>query len=341
MNNKGADFWKKPEGKVGLFFLGSLVAGLFILVGTLWPILIAITRDVLTLSILIVFLSALGYLLVDSRIRALLGYFFKTSMKKITGLFIKVDPIGVLKNHVHDMKQKLGDMTRQLNQLRGQMHQLNEIILNNKKAIESNLELAYKAKEEQRQSVMILKSRKAGRLKESNVKLEDLYKKMMVLYRVLTKMHENSTVLMEDVKDQVMVKEQEQRAIHASHSAMQSAMSIIKGNPDKRVLFDNAMDAVAEDVSEKVNEMEKFMDMSANFMNSLDLQNGIFEENGLAMLARWEKETTSLILGNKGKEDIISTSSKEEVETLDLNQPIKIEARGSDHKNQYDSFFEN
>lgn len=340
MNNYSSDFWKKPEGKVGLLFLGGLVAGLTILIGSLLPTIIAITQDVLSLSVLLILLASLGYLLMDSRIRTFIGYFFKTSMKKITGLFIKVDPIGVLKNHVHDLKKKLEDMTRQLNKLRGQMHRLNEIIITNKRNIENNLQLASKAKEEEQQSVMILKSRKAGRLKESNVKLEDLYKKMEVLYRVLTKMHENSFILMEDVKDQVLVKEQEQRAIHTSHSAMQSAMSIIKGNPDKRVLFDNAMDAVAEDVSEKVNEMERFMDMSSNFMDSLDLQNGIFEENGLEMLENWEKETTSLILGKKGKEEIISSSDNEE-ETLDLNQPIQVEARGSDHKNQYDSFFEN
>jgi hypothetical protein len=340
MNKNNSDFWKKPEGKVGILFLGGLAAGLSFLIGSFWPIIITLTQDVLSLSIFLVFMASLGYLLLDSRIRSLINYFFKTSMKKITGLFIKVDPIGVLKNHVHDLKKKLEDMTRQLNKLRGQMHRLNEIIITNKRNIENNLQLASKAKEEEQQSVMILKSRKAGRLKESNVKLEDLYKKMEVLYRVLTKMHENSFILMEDVKDQVLVKEQEQRAIHTSHSAMQSAMSIIKGNPDKRVLFDNAMDAVAEDVSEKVNEMERFMDMSSNFMDSLDLQNGIFEENGLEMLENWEKETTSLILGKKGKEEIISSSDNEE-ETLDLNQPIQVEARGIDHKNQYDSFFEN
>ena len=340
MNNNSSDFWKKPEGKVGLLFIGGLVAGITLLLGTFLPAIIGLTEDVLSLSILLVFIFSLSYLLLDARIRAMLSYFFKSAMKKVTGLFIKVDPIEVLKNHVRDLKQKLEDMTLHLNKLRGQMHRLNEIIHNNKSKIESNLELASKAKEEQQQTVMILKSRKAGRLKESNLKLEDLYKKMVVLYRVLTKMHENSFILMEDVKDQVMVKEQEQRAIHASHSAMQSAMSIIKGNPDKRVLFDNAMDAVAEDVSSKVNEMEKFMDMSANFMNSLDLQNGIFEANGLEMLENWERETTSLILGDKGKEDIISNSSDEEA-TLDLSEPVKMEGRGSDYKNQYDSFFEN
>jgi hypothetical protein len=196
MNKNNSDFWKKPEGKVGILFLGGLAAGLSFLIGFFWPIIITLSQDVLSLSIFLVFIASLGYLLLDSRIRSLINYFFKTSMKKITGLFIKVDPIGVLKNHVHDLKKKLEDMTRQLNKLRGQMHRLNEIIITNKRNIENNLQLASKAKEEEQQSVMILKSRKAGRLKESNVKLEDLYKKMEVLYRVLTKMHENSFILM-------------------------------------------------------------------------------------------------------------------------------------------------
>ena len=145
---------------------------------------------------------------------------------------------------------------------------------------------------------MILKSRKAGRLKESNMRLEDLYKKMEVLYRVLSKMYENSEILKEDIADQVEVKEQERKAIHASHSAMKSAMNIISGNTDARYMFDMALEAIADDVSEKVGEMERFMDMSSNFMESVDLRNGVFEEEGLAMLEEWEKKGVSKILGD-------------------------------------------
>ena len=89
---------------------------------------------------------------------------------------------------------------------------------------------------------------------------------------------------MEDISDQVELKEQERKAIHASNSAMRSAMSIIQGDKDKRAMFDMALEAIADDVSQKVGEMERFMDMSANFMNSVDLQNGVFEEEGLKML---------------------------------------------------------
>jgi hypothetical protein len=218
------------------------------------------------------------------------------------------------------------------------MHKLNEIIHNNKKQIQSNLKLASKAKENNKQSMMILKSRKAGRLKESNMRLEDLYKKMEVLYRVLTKMYENSQILMEDIKDQVEVKEQERKAIRASHSAMSSAMSIISGDPDKRAMFDAAMEAVTDDVSKKVGEMERFMEMSANFMDSVDLQNGVFEEEGLKMLEKWEQEGVSLILGEEKGNLLLQANNDADV--LDLDAPIKEPIRQTGQKNQYDSFFD-
>jgi hypothetical protein len=94
---------------------------------------------------------------------------------------------------------------------------------------------------------------------------------MMVLYQILTRMFDNSTILYEDINDQILIKEQEQKAVHATHNAMQSARSIIKGNPDKRALFDTAMEAVAEDVGNKMGELERFMHASNNFMNAIDL----------------------------------------------------------------------
>jgi hypothetical protein len=185
---------------------------------------------------------------------------------------------------------------------------------------------------------MVLKSRKAGRLKESNVKLEDLYRKMEILYRVLNRMFENSSIMMEDIKDQVEVKEQERKAIHASHSAMNSAMSIISGSADKRAMFDQALEAVADDVSEKVGEMERFMDLSENFMSSVDLQNGIFEEKGLEMLEKWESEGISKLLGAEKAELLIQAN--DDADVLDLNVPIKQPEKVSNRGNQYDNFFD-
>ena len=138
-------------------------------------------------------------------------------MRWVTGIFVEIDPIGILKSYVEDLKDNLRKMNKQISQLRGQMHKLKEVIHNNQKQIESNLTLASKARDKNKQAMMVLKSRKAGRLKESNMRLGDLYKKMEVLYRVLTKMYENSEILVEDVQDQVKVKEQEAQS-HSSQS---------------------------------------------------------------------------------------------------------------------------
>lgn len=331
-------FWKKPEGKTGAIVLAGVVIGGGILLANALPVLVALASNTLYLAGMLLVLGAIIYMVLDPRMRNLVWYMYKSVMRWITGLFVQIDPIGILKSYVDDLKDNLRKMNRQISQLRGQMHKLQEMILNNKKEIKNNLNLASQAKQKNKQSVMILKSRKAGRLKESNMKLEDLYKKMEILYRVLRKMYENSEIMLEDIQDQVMVKEQERKAIHASSSAMKSAMNVINGNADKRAMFDQALEAIADDVSSKVGEMERFMEMSENFMSSVDLQNGVFEEEGLKMLEKWEQEGVSLLLGDKKEELLLEAADDENV--LDLNQPIKKPVRVGNHSNQYDSFFE-
>ena len=104
-------------------------------------------------------------------------------------------------------------------------------------------------------------------------------------------------------------------------------------------MFDMALEAIADDVSQKVGEMERFMEMSSNFMDSVDLQNGVFEEEGLAMLEKWEKEGVSMILGNEKETLLLKASNDKDV--LDLDAPIaRPEPRSESRGNQYDTFFE-
>ena len=148
-------------------------------------------------------------------------------------------------------------------------------------------------------------------------------------------MYDNSEILKEDVADQVEIKEQELKAMKASHSAMSSAMNVIRGNKDKRAMFEMALEQVADDVSNKVGEMERFMEMSESFMGSIDLQNGIFEEEGLKMLEQWEQENSLILLGEK--ETLMLEG--EELVTLDLNEKMVNKER-VERANQYDSLFD-
>lgn len=337
---KPKSFWQKPEGITGAIVLGGLLLGAGWTISNSIAAIVAFTSTTLGLLISLLVLGLLIFMALDSKARALVSYMYKSTMRWITGLFIKIDPIAILHGYIQDLKDNLKSMRKQIGKLRGQMHKLKEVILNNNKEINSNLTLAKEAKANNEKNQMILKSRKAGRLKESNIKLEALLKKMEIMYRVLNKMYDNSYILVEDIEDQVKVKEQERKAIMASNSAMKSAMSIIKGDSDKRAMFDQALEAVADDVANKVGEMEQFMSISENFMQSIDLQNGIFEEEGLKMLEKWEEQGVSLLLGNE-KEFIISEVEREEDnQILKLEHPVEEKEPVQRSGNQYDSFFD-
>ncbi len=333
---KPKSFWTKPEGVTGAIFLIAMLAGAGFLLFSFLPAVIGLVSSALGLAGLIAVLGIIIFMALDSKARALVSYMYKSVMRWITGLFIEINPIAILKTYVADMTANLKKMNKQILKLRGQMHKLKELMINNERDISSHLTEANKAKKDENRQIVIIKSRKAGRLKESNMKYEQLYKKMEVLYTVLKKMYDNSSILKEDVADQVEIKEQELKAMQASHSAMASAMSVIRGDADKRAMFERALEVVTDDVSSKVGEMERFMDMSESFMNSIDLQNGIFEEKGLEMLEEWEKEN-SLLLDEKTE---LLLESHESSSTLDLNEQMVSKERVAERINQYDSLFD-
>ena len=325
--SKPKTFWQKPEGVTGAVFLIALLAGGGYLLTTFWPLLLSLASNILSLSLMLVVLAAIVYMVLDPKTRALVGYMYKSVMRAITGLFVTIDPIGILKNYVDDLQDNLKKMSSQIGKIKGQMRNLQGIMETNNKEIQKSLQLASVAQRQGKKQQVILSTRKAARLKESNGKYEKLYGKMEIMHRILGKMYQNSEILVEDTKDQVKLKEQEYKAIRASHSAMKSAMSVISGDPDKRAMFDQALEHVANDVASKVGEMEQFMDMSANVMGSIDLQNGVFEEQGMKMLEEMEKQSSMLL---------------EDTGILDLNQPVaRPEPRTTSGKNdnKYDNLF--
>jgi phage shock protein A len=334
---KPKSFWERPEGVTGGLVMAGLVLGGGYLLYKALPFLISIASNTLYLAGLLAALGAVIYVALDPKFRNMIWYMYKSVMRWITGIFVQIDPIGILKSYIEDLRGNLGKMNSQIAALKGQMYKLKETIDQNQRDIKNNIGLASKAKEIGKDNVMVLKARKAGRLQESNMKYEDLYKRMEVLYRVLTKMYENSEIMLEDLSDQVKVKEQEYKAIKTSHSAIRSAMNILSGNNDKKYMYDMALEAMATDIGNKVGEMERFMDMSKGFMDSIDLQNGVFEEEGLEMLAKWEKEGVSFLLGDSKQSLIAQGNNANDV--LDLNQPIKTPTQAERGGNQYDTLF--
>ncbi len=296
---KMKSFWKRPEGVTGVIFL----IGLIVVIGVFSVQILAFIQSLFaTLFTMVAFFVVLGiivYVLLDPKFRALIWYMYKSVMRWFTSLFVQIDPIGILKSYIEYLYNNLKEMNTQIAKLKGQISKLSRLIENNKREMEENLKMAEQAKKKGNMELVAINTRQYGRLKETNGRYTNLLNKIQLLYKVLSKIHKNSGYLIKDTENEVRMREQERKAIRAGHSAMKSAMNIISGDPDRKMMFDMATEAVVADVHNKIGEMERFIEVSGSFIDSIDLQNGVYEQEGLEILEKMEKEGMSFLLGDK------------------------------------------
>lgn len=314
--HKAKSFWQKPEGKTGLYFLAILIAGGLIGLSSILPWLIKLAENTLHLMLLLGGIGIIGFLAMDSRFRSTVSAGYKLAMRSLTGLFVTIDPIGILKEHLRTLRERLEEMEEQIGRLKGVMTTLRTKIEVYLKEYKQHMDLAQAAKSRNDRKLEIANTTKAQRRKEASEKLSVLYKKMNNIYRVLDKMKVNCEIVFEDTSDQIQMKEDEWKGIRAAHKAMKSAMSVISGNADERALYEQALEYIADDLGNKIGEMERFLEISDNVLSGIDLQNDVYAERGLKALEEWEKTADSWILGDEKAKLLDSEQTQSTEETF-------------------------
>ena len=299
-------FWSRPEGKLGMpLMIGLVGVGGFFLYKAL-PTIIALMQNTLTAIGLGLAIFAILSVLMNNRFRSTVWYLYKGLMRWFTGIVIELNPIAILESYVEDIEAKIIKMEEQLTGLKGQIGKINIKLTKNRDEWKMEMERATQAKKMGKDAEVALHTRQAGRLEGYITNIDALYKKMEVLYKVLDKMKYYSEIMVKDTKMTVEIKKEEREAITASHSVMKSAMSIINGNEDKKIIFDQAMEFVVDDIGFKVGEMERMLEASTSFINSVDLDNAVYEERGVKMLEDFDKKGMDAIFGSKKEQGSLS-----------------------------------
>jgi phage shock protein A len=311
-------FWQRPEGKMGAFVLIILTILLIIFAVPVFTFIISLLQNVITTILLFLVVGILLYVILDPKFRNLVWYMYKSFMRWVAGIFVQIDPIKILETYIEYLYKSLNQMNEHIAKLKGQVSKLRMVIEKNREEMEQSLKIAEQAKKKGDMELVAINTRQYGRLKETNERYMALLGKMELLYKVLSKIHKNSGYLIQDTENEVRMRKQEYQAIKAGHSAMKRAMSIIQGDPDKKMMFDMATEVIVEDVHNKIGEMERFIELSGSFIDSVDLQNGIYEQEGIELLEKMEKEGVSFLLGerpDKGElEPVLAKTGEQEKE---------------------------
>ena len=330
---KFKSFWEKPEGKTGMLAIAGLGALGFI---KLLPWMLVVAANTLHLMFLLGAIGAILFLCTNSQVRAIASVSFQLLMRKITGFIVKIDPLEILKMKVREMEDNLERMGESIGKLKEVIIRLGRKITQNKQTLETSMQKATYAKTHGETDQIYLQTRKAGRMQRSNMTLQALYDKMDGMHRVLTKIQKNSAVIIADTKDEIDVTTEEYLATRAAHGAMKSAMSIINGNRDKRAIYELAYEEITNDIVSKSADLEQMLDMSDSLMKNIDLDNGMMQEQGLAMIDEWEKKADNWLVNTTKKNDAISKAT----DLTMHKQTVEVEASGASG-NQFSGLFSN
>jgi hypothetical protein len=311
-------FWEKPEGLTGMILgIGAIALGGWALFLAL-PTLIVLLQNTLIAAGLGVVAVFLATILMDKKNWILAYAMYQSLMRAITGLFVTIDPIGIIENYIRTLKGKIENINHQLEVLSGQKSKVGEQINLAKKKKQEALLLAQQAEKEakkgkenaQSMSQQVgLNAKEAQRQQDFIDNIMNMYNKIDFLYRVLTKIMENSQVVLKDTENEVAMKKQERETWIAASSAVRSAQSILIGNPNEQALFEMGMQEVANQIAQKTGEMDRFMDRTKEIMNNIDLRNGVMQDQGMKLLEQFENEQGSILLSDKDKKRILAQSS--------------------------------
>jgi len=296
------NFWQRPEGTVGKVVL--VLAGVAAAYGfvQILPFLIAAATDTLHLAVLIGAILLLIFIVSDRRVWTLGRLIFQSIMRFLTGLFIELDPIGILKNYIAEMKKNLAIMDEQLGNLNGSIRTLQNQIDTNQKEAEHSMALANQADkkiaaggltaldQQQYLSAKVTNQRHAASLVNIDKSLTDLRDKLKILYEQLIRWRATAEFQVTDKENRVSEEEMRRKALKKAYSVFQAAKKIFRGDPVANQIYDQTLEYLADDAGQMLGEMDDFNRLANKLMTNMDLETGAVNDEAIKQLTEFQQK---------------------------------------------------
>lgn len=286
--DKLKSYWDRPGGKFGVI----IGLGLLTLIGYyVIPILTKVVWNTLNFGIALVCLGVFLYCITHRKLRLSLFYLYEILMKKLVGIVIELDPFIIAEDYINDMEKQREKLYNQSVDVDAQKEKIDLKLAEKEKEMNQMLSKAKAAKDNNMLPELGNATRQVARINEYIKQLAPIRDSLAKIGDYLTKVHKNSGYLIEDAKNELELKKDLYKSVSSGNKALTSAMKIFKGDPEKKLMVEQSMEYLKDDIAGKLASMKKAISYSTDFMRSIDLDNATFEVEGLRMLESYDPET--------------------------------------------------
>lgn len=268
--------FKKPETKAELVFWFAVGALVFYFWGIISPFVVMALANALYATILVcVFLVVFG----SSRLRRLISYIYQSFILFVSGQYAKRDPIGIRKIYLGRFQEQMEKLNSAITDIRGSMVQIERSLTANREEADHLHAQAQASRRGGLSNASVL----ANKLERNSKRIknqEQVVTRLQKVIEIFARYRQLCQNKVEDLADDIKVREQEQREAKAFRKSMSAARMIMKGLPEE-TLYDQSTAALEADYTSALGQVADFLDQTddiikqANFDDqvAIDLMN--------------------------------------------------------------------
>lgn len=312
-------FWARPEGKTGMLFLGALGLGvggvLLFYWGLILPFLIGVAGNTIQLAALVGILAVLTSPLWSRRVKFLTQLAFQQSMRWATSWFVQIDPIGILRENIKQIREQVAEFSKAVAAIAGNRQRVIDDIAKQKAGIRKNANLSKSAEiemqklesakehmtdsqqiQEQELSINRISLARQGYGRIASAQLQALKREQPALeslnklYDQLCRIRDLGTYRAEALSQEADIESQTHDLMANVKSAIRSGSKMLQRDPNQTAVYEQAIEYLNNDASDTLGAMSDFNRWAERSLTDMDIQNGAQAQEAFQMFAEMEKK---------------------------------------------------
>ena len=300
-------FWQKPEGKGGFILLASIIGVVgFYVWGKVLPFVLATIQSTFWLTIYMIGLFVIFDLLfgitgIGKTLRNLGVNVFQSIARMMTGVFVTIDPIGILKNTLDELMKERDRLNDATEKFTGTEEMLRRKIEKRLADIEKFTGMARQAEKRAREARSAQEQQtyvqerednlvKAGVLMQSTEKTKKLLQQVSSTLKTFQQWSRVADSKINKTKFIVEHLQDEHETIKQTKRTLSIGKRLLRGNDEQQKLWEASVEYLAEDAAQTLGQMREFTRYTDRLVTEDQLENAAAAEAAAARIGEFNEK---------------------------------------------------